>query len=42
MKPIKEDETIEQFFKRRLGSTVLTDNVASSIIHGYMLEMSGN
>lgn len=34
VKPIKEDETIEQFFKRRLGSTVLTDNVASSIIHG--------
>ena len=42
MKPIKEDETIEQFFKRRLGSTVLTDNVASSIIHGIYAGDVGN
>ncbi|KAI5968656.1 HEM14 [Candida margitis] len=34
VKPLAEDETVEQFFKRRLGSTSLTDNVASAIIHG--------
>lgn len=34
IKPLKEDETIEQFFKRRLGSTVLTDNVLSAVVHG--------
>ncbi|KAI5951066.1 HEM14 [Candida jiufengensis] len=34
VKPVSSDETVEQFFKRRLGSTSLTDNVASAIIHG--------
>lgn len=34
VKPSDQDETVEQFFRRRLGSTVLTDNVASAIIHG--------
>ncbi|CAK9436160.1 uncharacterized protein LODBEIA_P07180 [Lodderomyces beijingensis] len=34
VKPVKEDETVEQFFKRRLGSSVLTDNVASAVMHG--------
>ncbi|KAG5421259.1 HEM14 [Candida metapsilosis] len=34
VKPLDSDETVEQFFKRRFGSTVLTDNVASAIMHG--------
>ncbi|KAI5963644.1 HEM14 [Candida pseudojiufengensis] len=34
VKPLEQDESVEQFFKRRLGSTSLTDNVASAIIHG--------
>ncbi|KAI3402699.2 HEM14 [Candida oxycetoniae] len=35
VKPVlNDDETVEQFFKRRLGSTVLTDNVISAIMHG--------
>ncbi|CAI5756877.1 unnamed protein product [Candida verbasci] len=34
IKPLKQDETIEQFFKRRFGSTVITDNIASAILHG--------
>lgn len=34
VKPLAHDETVEQFFKRRFGSTALTDNVASAIMHG--------
>ncbi|RCK60836.1 Protoporphyrinogen oxidase [Candida viswanathii] len=34
VKPLKDDETIEQFFRRRFGSTALTDNVMSAVIHG--------
>ncbi|KAI5965464.1 HEM14 [Candida theae] len=34
VKSSSHDETVEQFFRRRFGSTVLTENVASAIIHG--------
>ncbi|EGW32288.1 uncharacterized protein SPAPADRAFT_55778 [Spathaspora passalidarum NRRL Y-27907] len=34
VKPNLEDETVEQFIKRRFGSDVLTDNVVSAIFHG--------
>ena len=34
VKPYNGDETVEQFFKRRFKSTIITDNVASAIMHG--------
>lgn len=34
VKPNHNDESIENFFKRRFGNTILTDNVLSAILHG--------
>ncbi|RLV94554.1 Protoporphyrinogen oxidase [Spathaspora sp. JA1] len=34
VKPKVEDETIEEFIKRRFGSSIVSDNVVSAVIHG--------